>query len=161
VTVPDAIATPDRDVAITPTAAGGMILAGVAHHGDRTALLVARFDATGRPDPSFAYGSGVVHHDLDGFEFVNAVIEAPGGGIVIVGSLVDFEERKQVATAVRLAPDGSLDPTFGDHGVILVDDDSSVFTSVVALPDGDIVAGGAADDGQILPSPLLARFPAR
>jgi hypothetical protein len=138
-----------------------MILAGVAPHGDRTALLVARFDATGRPDPSFARGSGVVQHDLDGFELVHAVVEAPGGGIVIVGSLVDSEGRRQVATAVRLAPDGSLDPTFGDHGVILVDDDSSVFTSVVALPDGDIVAGGAADDGELLPSPLLARFPAR
>jgi uncharacterized delta-60 repeat protein len=167
VAVPGVAAQSGRLVAVAPTAAGGMILAGVAHDEDDLALLVARFSANGQLDPSFAGGSGVALLELGGFEDARSVVEAADGGIVVVGTRCDREGDCR-ATAVRLVGDGSLDEGFGDDGVVVVDDRGSVFNSVVALPDGDIIAGGSAtlvnegyDPSGFLPDPLTARFPAR
>jgi uncharacterized delta-60 repeat protein len=47
---------------------------------------------------------------------------------------------------VRYLPDGSLDPSFGDHGVVLsnVDTRADMFNAVAVQPDGKIVAAGFA-----------------
>ncbi len=159
VIVPDVSAASSRSIAVAPSAAGGLILAGVAGEGGRLVLFVARFDAAGQLDPSFGGGRGLATHDVLGDGDVHGVVEAAGGGIVVAGTFGD--STGSYAAAVGLAPDGALDPAFGDGGVVVAERGSSYFRSVVALPDGSVVAAGGAHSGLIRAEPLLAWFPAR
>jgi hypothetical protein len=139
-----------------------VILAGVANVEDRLVLLVARFDAAGRLDPSFGDG-GVATHDVIGTGDVRGAVEAADGKIVVVGTFGDETGHHfgSYAAAARLAPDGSLDRTFGDGGVVVAEVGRSVFRSVVAMPNGDVVAAGGAVSDSSPDVPLLAWFPAR
>lgn len=161
VVVPEAAGLPDRSTAVAPSAAGGLILAGVAGEAGDSALLVARFDAAGQLDPSFGGGRGFATHDVLGTGDVRAIVEAADGSIVVAGTSADDTggDRGSRAAAIRLRPDGSLDRGFGDAGVLVAEVGSSLFSSAVALPDGSVVVGG----GVVGPShvPLLARLPAR
>jgi uncharacterized delta-60 repeat protein len=156
--VPEASGIPDRSTAVASSAAGGLILAGVAGEADRRVLLVARFDAAGRLDPGFGAGRGFATHDVLGTGDVRAVVEAAGGAIVVAGTFGDDTggDLGSYAAAVRLTPDGSLDRSFGRAGVLVAHVGSSLFSSIVALPDGDVVAGGAVIGASHVP--LFARL---
>jgi uncharacterized delta-60 repeat protein len=140
-------------VSVAPSAAGGLILAGVANP-THPELFVARFDATGQLDGRFGGGHGYASHDIAGIEGVVGVIEAADGTIVVALSIV--VDNVHHAAATRLAPDGSLDLAFGDGGQLVVDDDDSLLTSVVTMSSGDVVMGGRAQSRA-----LLVRIPAR
>jgi uncharacterized delta-60 repeat protein len=162
VIIPDISTKLERRLAVVASAAGGMILAGVGS-GDGSPdprLVVARFDAAGQLDPSFGGGRGLVLHDVIGSGSVHGVAEAADGGIVIVGQHNDLRGSFR-AVAVRLTSDGSLDRTFGDKGVVFGASDTSDFHCVLALPDGEIVAGGHVSSDIVRLQPLFARFPAR
>ena len=161
VVLPDAAGSPDRSLAVAPSAAGGLILAGVAGEAGGSVLLVARFDAAGRLDPSFGGGRGLATHDVLGTGDVRAIVEAAGGAIVVVGTSGDDTggDLGSRAAAIRLASDGSLDRGFGEAGVLVAEVGSSLFSSAVALPDGSVVAGGAVIGASHVP--LFARVPGR
>ncbi len=92
-------------------------------------------------------------HEVLGTGGVVGLVEAADRGIVVVGAF--GVGRTSSPAAIRLAPDGSLDPAFGDGGVLVLDAEGA-FTSVAAMASGEIVGGGRANG-----RPLLARFPAR
>ncbi len=163
VVLSDVRGIPESSMGVAPSAAGGMILAGLAGVDGRPMLLVARLDAAGRLDHSFGGGRGLVTHDVIGAGVVYGVVEAADGGIVVVGTYAAALSRESHAAATRLTPDGSLDPAFGEGGVLVADIANSYFRTVVALPDGAVVAGGSIL-GDLDGSPyaaLFARFPAR
>ena len=88
---------------------GKIVVAGAAHDAF---LVLARFDARGRLDPTFG---------KDGFAEIRSVGGAPS-------AVVEQSDRKIVlatlayggdeGAVVRLLPDGRLDPGFGDGGIV-------------------------------------------
>lgn len=140
-------------LSVAPSAAGGLILAGVANP-THPALFVARFDARGQLDASFGGGRGFAIHDTLDVDAVDGIVETADGTIVVVLSIL--VDNVRYAAATRLAPDGSLDLAFGDGGLLVVDDKDSLLTSVVATSSGEVVMGGRAQS-----QALLVRIPAR
>ncbi|HWM01461.1 MAG TPA: hypothetical protein VNP92_03905 [Actinophytocola sp.] len=101
----------------------------------------------GELDPSFGEG-GWVDTDFGSFEFPHAVALQPDGGIVVAG-----EGDCQYAMCFVLAryrPDGSLDPGFGEGGIVRSPfgllHASHAFDVSIA-PDGRIVAAGFVQKG--------------
>jgi uncharacterized delta-60 repeat protein len=106
-----------------------------------------RYLPNGELDPSFGEG-GWVDTDLGSFEFPHAVALQLDGGIVVAG-----EGDCRYAGCFLLAryrPDGSLDPGFGDGGIVrtpfgLVQGARAFDVSLA--PDGRIVAAGFVQKG--------------
>jgi uncharacterized delta-60 repeat protein len=94
-----------------------------------------------------------------------AVTRQPDGALVMAGGSdteINFDDEYD-ATLVRLLPDGTLDPAFGDGGIVVrrtgERDFESVFTAVALAADGSIVAAGdesSASGGRT----FVARFDA-
>jgi uncharacterized delta-60 repeat protein len=65
----------------------------------------------------------------------------PDGRIVVNGYLLNTPDSLGI---VRMEPDGSLDPTFGDGGkVIMTEFDQFTATGLALQPDGAILSGGS------------------
>jgi len=104
-------------------------------------IVVARYVANGRLDPTFG-SRGAVVTDLGGSrEYAASVALQPDGKIVVAGSSDDD------FAVVRYGGDGSLDPAFGVGGVMITDfgGGSDHAGAVVVQADGKIVAGGYAN----------------
>lgn len=145
---------PDGSVVVVGTAAPGR---------NGYAVLLLRFLPDGRLDPSFGT-AGRVWTDLVtlatplrgevlgdvalGSSSATAVAVQPDGKIVVGGST---QSGASTAFAVlRYLPDGRPDPGFGSGGLSLTDFDPATNDGVAALsilPDGRILAAGAAGDG--------------
>jgi uncharacterized delta-60 repeat protein len=116
-------------------------------------LVVQRLLADGRPDLSLD-GTGEAVIKTPGFPGGHAVAVQPDGKIVVVG--YSNVESKEAATVWRLnpeigsgAPNGDLDTTFGNAGVVELETREFNDAQAVTLqPDGKIlVAGGSRDMG--------------
>jgi uncharacterized delta-60 repeat protein len=108
-------------------------------------VLVLRYNSDGSLDTSFD-GDGKVRTEIGTFSVRghDAIID-PVGRIVVVGST---EPAGGVMTVFRYSPDGSLDPTFDDDGIVTTAIGTQWTTArAVALQDtGRIVVGGDAKD---------------
>ena len=106
-----------------------------------------RYLPNGELDPSFGEG-GWVENDLGSFEFAHAVAVQPDGGIVVAG---ESDCRYALCFVLaRYRPDGSLDPGFGEGGIVhtsfgLVH--ASQAFDVALTPGGKIVAAGFVKRG--------------
>lgn len=111
--------------------------------GEATDFAVARYDAEGRLDPSFA-GDGRAVVDFGGQDAALALAIQANGRMVVAGYAGGDRpaDDRQVALA-RLRADGTLDPAFGTGG-----------RTVTNLPGADDLATGIAlqKDGRILVS---------
>jgi uncharacterized delta-60 repeat protein len=142
---------------------GKIVVVGTAFPGrNGYAFLLLRFLPDGRLDPSFGTG-GRVWSDLVtlatplqgavvggvalGSSSATAVALQPDGKIVVGGST---QSGATTAFAVmRFLPSGLPDTTFGSAGLALTDFDAATndaATSLALLPDGRILAAGAAGD---------------
>lgn len=123
------------DLAIQPD--GRIVVVGRAN-GE---AIVARLNADGTPDNSFA-GDGRTAVDFGGSDdFGSGVALQPDGKIVISGAMRTASAASMAAA--RLQPGGLLDTTFGDNGTVLVNSAGGDFTSdLVRQPDGKIVLAG-------------------
>jgi uncharacterized delta-60 repeat protein len=120
------------DLAVQPD--GKIVAVGTAG-GD---FAVARYTASGTPDPTFGT-DGLVRTDLGGVDQANGVVLQPDGKIVVAGLLIG-----SLAVA-RYNPDGSLDLTFGSGGTA-VTTPTPLFNGafdVALTPDGRIVVAGS------------------
>ncbi len=118
-------------------------------------FLVARYTPGGELDPNFGEGGVVdleVHGKSGGVDVRNdacrGVVGAPDGKTVFVGLVASNEDGNQSnLVVVRLLPDGTPDPAFGQGGVFQLDHAASDHaTGVVALPDGRIAVAGLTGD---------------
>jgi uncharacterized delta-60 repeat protein len=123
---------------------GGVVVAGSTGASGSTDFALARLRPDGSLDPSFGNG-GLVTVDPRGATLGVSLVElrdvaiAPDGRIVAVGVFGDD------MAAIRLMPNGSLDPTFGSGGVFLsADMTGDVGNAVLLQPDGRIVVAGGA-----------------
>jgi uncharacterized delta-60 repeat protein len=78
-----------------------------------------------------------------------AVAIDPSGNILVAGT--DFSAAGDATGGVaRILADGSVDHTFGDHGVAHAPAIASYFTDVVVQPDGKTVASGQAPEFSVV-----------
>lgn len=107
---------------------------------DLTALY--RLEADGALDLSFGDG-GLALAFLSDRSLVGTSMQTwSDGHIVVAGGTSDIDQQRD-AVLVRFRPDGTLDPLFGDGGILQVDlGDDEVFMSVFVDTDGSIVAAG-------------------
>jgi uncharacterized delta-60 repeat protein len=85
---------------------GGIVVGGLACSHRDCNVFVARFEASGAPDPSFGSGGVVLVH-ADMTRASNLVAQSDGRLVIGAGLFL-----------YRFEPDGSLDPSFSDDGIL-------------------------------------------
>lgn len=100
-------------------------------------LALARYLPDGRLDPTFGVG-GVVINTLGGGMIANDVAIDAVGRIVVAG-----RDGNHTAKVARLLPNGRLDPSFGDRGLVRVPFEFVVRAVNIDLQGRVLVAGGA------------------
>ncbi|MGH7138413.1 MAG: delta-60 repeat domain-containing protein, partial [Pirellulales bacterium] len=134
------VPTSDYVHAAVMQANGQFIVAGTYGSGyARTAL--ARYNPDGSLDPSFGGKGEVVTNALSGFNYAEGVAIQPNGQIVAIGTGYDLTAQTNPTFLVRYNPDGSLDTSFGNGGIL--EEGTDVNASVIAVQDdGKIVIAG-------------------
>jgi uncharacterized delta-60 repeat protein len=105
-------------------------------------------------DPTFA-ANGVFQVDSQvhyARPFSDSVVQ-PDGKIVAAGQR--HSDGSSVAVVYRFNGDGSLDTTFGDHGIVALNDpavNSFNLAAVALAPDGKIAVAGLEHDAPVGPS---------
>jgi uncharacterized delta-60 repeat protein len=139
--------------------------AGANEHG-----ILLRYDADGAPDSGFAAAG---RFDLALANSIvsrlNEVAVEPDGSVVAVGYTYSGLNRKfgygpcescSQAVVVKLTPTGTLDPTFGEGGIVRLGGTAGVpameANDLAILGDGRILVSGATEDE--FPSFVLARL---
>ena len=113
--------------------------------GKHVDVAVARFEPNGAPDTSFG-AHGHRSYDLGGAAYAFDAAVIPKGGIVVVGRTSKAHDKMFV---LRLRPDGTRQPSFGHHGVRLIDFGKPLQSAnaVALTPHGRIVVGGYTSNG--------------
>jgi len=98
------------------------------------------FGQTGILDTSFD-GDGIVTIPVGVFSLIGSVVIQPDGKIVVGGSA----SNPLLASAIaRLNPDGSLDDSFGNGGVVTTSvAANSAYSALAIQPDGKLLAAGS------------------
>lgn len=129
---------------------GQVLAAGVSNAAGTYDFALVRYTAAGALDPSFGDG-GVVTVDFGGSDdraFALAV--GPDGRAVLAG--VSDRSGSRDFALTRHNPDGSLDRTFGEDGLVVLPIrplTTDVARGVVLLPDGGILAAGVTYDDTV------------
>ena len=155
-----------EDVAVQPD--GKIVVAGFGYpaSGTNSDFLAVRLTPTGRFDTSFGSG-GLTYVPMvpdSGMDSASAVAVLPDGKVLLAGVTARPDTGFDLA-AVRLASDGSVDPTFGSQGRAVVALGAGAWQEVVksllVQSNGAFLIGGAALQPGFGPSQVaLARLTA-
>jgi uncharacterized delta-60 repeat protein len=124
---------------------GKLLVAGYAFGPGNSELLVMRLNANGSLDTTFG-GTGIVRTPAGTSEDIaNAMIRQPDGRIVVAGSAIAADGRRDFALA-RFTTAGALDASFGSGGLVTtaVGPSDDIAYSLVLMPWGRLVAAGSA-----------------
>jgi uncharacterized delta-60 repeat protein len=126
----------------------------VDEHAD---VVVARFLPDGTLDPAFGT-NGRARFDLGGIDDAFDVAVTPAGGMAITGRRTRGEDHMFV---LRVRPNGTRKPGFGNRGLTLVDFDKPRQSpgTIAFTPQGRIVIGGYTSNG-VLSRSAFARLSA-
>jgi uncharacterized delta-60 repeat protein len=149
----------DRAFALALQPDGKLVVAGVSLAHSSWDFALARYLPDGTLDPTFS-GDGTVRTDLasGSFEEATALALQSDGKIVVAGRS-NASGSWDFALA-RYRVNGTLDPSFGDAGLVRTDFGSDTFEGAWALtlqPDGKIVVAGESNVGGSLDF-ALARY---
>jgi len=146
--------TPDDQLfAVAIQADGKIIAAGDDNEGKGE---VARYNTNGSLDTSFGAGAGVVHApDPNNGSWYYALALQANGQIIVAG-----QGANETSMVNRFNPDGSLDASFGQGGVVLTPlGVVSQYNAVAVQPaDGKVVAAGYTSAAWPNRNFLVARF---
>lgn len=111
---------------------------------------VTRLLPNGRPDPSFGDGGTVFIDFGGGYDAANCVAAAANGDVLVGGEMTTAVGRgggNGVPAFARLHPDGSLNRSFGENGVRLIENvyETGIF-AVAATPDGGVVGATGGEE---------------
>lgn len=126
---------------------GRMLVAGaIANMMDQSAALV-RFGEDGAVDASYGGGDGIAFLDHPGFDATVplSLVALPDGSAVSANRLANGPRFS--FGAAKFAPDGSLDPGFGDGGLVATEitpGDSSAPAEVLREPNDKLVLVGSS-----------------
>jgi uncharacterized delta-60 repeat protein len=146
-----AVGTEDRVNAMVLQPDGKIVLVGRTRPGAvRFDFAVARLNADGTIDTGFGTGGRVVTSlNVQGSpeDEASAVALQPNGKIVVVGSARTTGGGLTHSGIVRYNPNGTLDSTFGNGGIAIVE--HAVNRAVALQSDGKIVVGGGGGSAQL------------
>ena len=130
--------------AVATHADGRVVVVGEDRRNDPSGAqpqwAVRQYLADGSPDATFGTNGAVNLFGLGGWAAAEHVAIDASGRILVCGS----DETPGFLT-VRLTSDGSLDPTFGDGGVVRTEIQlDSAAVAVAVQPDGKIVVAGVS-----------------
>ncbi len=133
-----------QDLAVRPS--GEVLAVGYEEVGAAVSPFVEAFGTDGVPDPGFGTG-GLLSVDLGANAIAEATTLQPDGKLLVAGRLL----AKPEAFVLRLLPDGSLDPTFGSGGVVLLPNWGTAQMSGIALESdwNILLAGNANFEGRL------------
>lgn len=119
-------------------------------------LVVGRLLEDGSPDPSFG-DDGLLAINSGSTEDFGAALAIDGQGRILFGGTIDrYGGETERAVAIRITPEGSLDPTFGAGGIAKAAGSGNAETITVEPSGAVLLAGGAMVAGSR--QFLLARF---
>ena len=152
-----------RPGAILVRPSGGFVVLGAyrdpcaGQYACQQRLPLFGFTSQGRLDPTF--GRAGVSWDLAGTRG-GALALQPNGRIIVAASdrVCHTECLFGSAELARFLPDGNLDPSFGEGGVVHLSRSGGAFTAVATELDGSILAAGDLQDRVAPRGPILARF---
>jgi uncharacterized delta-60 repeat protein len=131
----------DHGSAVAIQADGKIIVAGYAYGAAMFDFALARYNPNGDLDTTFDSDGKLVTDFAGDMDLAAAIALQPNGKIVVVGNA--FSTSSDFALA-RYNPDGSLDLTFADDGLLMTDnagiDDYA--KGIVLQPNGEIVIAG-------------------
>jgi len=143
-----------HDLALQPD--GKLVIAGRKWNATYDFMLV-RLLPDGTPDPTFD-GDGLVTSDFGAYETGASVIVLADGRIILGG----YREQGSAAdfALVRYLPNGAVDTTFGNGGLVLADSGAAeIADHLIQLPNGNLLLAGYTNDaGAGAHDFLLARF---
>lgn len=139
---------------------GKIVLAGVGRVAIGNGFVaVTRFNDNGLPDTTFGSGGEVTQHFSAAPDFATGcppVLE-PNGTIIVPAAWVTNTSGGGMMAAFN--PDGSLDTSFGQGGLVLDANAGNATLYAAALgPDGKIVVAGNVDAGAGLTAAGIDRF---
>lgn len=111
-------------------------------------LIVRRYNAVGLPDPSFGdAGTVMVPFESDIYSFGFTIEALPDDKILVGGSKMDTAVPIHHPFLMRLKPNGALDNTFADNGVLAFSNtEGAEFVLDIALaPDGNYIIAGHSE----------------
>lgn len=132
---------------------GKVVAAGVvgfAANGGPVDFALARYLPDGRLDRSFG-DAGIVVTDVSpgASDVLHALVLQPDGRIVVAGDTPAGGLGDTKLVLARYLPDGRLDPTFGQDGIVTTDLGPGIDSArgLVLQPDGRLVAVGHGGTG--------------
>ncbi len=131
--------------------ADGKILA--AGHDNAHGFVLVRYNSDGSPDAGFGAG-GVVVIKPGPRAWANALLVQADGRVVLAGHSGDGA----VIALLRLLPDGALDPSFGDGGIVSTEAgvQRSTASAVTQLADGSLLVAGTTRLDDSSPQQMIA-----
>ena len=132
--------------AVAVQADGKLVVVGQTYkHNDFSGedFVVTRYNTDGTLDNSFGSG-GKVRTDFPGLAAVpSSVVIQPNGKIVVAGGAFPLFTFLGNFEVVRYNPNGSLDTSFGNGGIVTTNFPEGSYASSVALQaDGKVIAAG-------------------
>jgi uncharacterized delta-60 repeat protein len=132
--------------AVAIQADGKVVVVGETYkHNDFSGedFVVTRYNTDGTLDTSFNH-SGIARTDFPGLAAVpSSVVIQPDGKIVVAGGAFPLFTFLGNFEVVRYNPNGSLDTSFGNGGIVTTNFPEGSYASSVALQaDGKIIAAG-------------------
>src|SRR6266511_1337244 len=108
-------------------------------------IAVARLNPDGTRDTSFGGGDGVVYLDLQGQQDEAAAVAVDSAGRIVVAGRSWVVLGNSDAVVVRLLPDGSPDPSFGNQGVVVLNlrTDFDAAYGLALQADGALLVAGS------------------
>ncbi|MEO7210155.1 MAG: hypothetical protein ABIY35_04340, partial [Chitinophagaceae bacterium] len=109
--------------------------------GGITDIGIIRCFSDGRLDSSFGI-NGFDSLHIDNLNTATGLVIQPDGKIVISGDAQKNEYNEQNTFICRYMPDGGLDPTFGENGIVMSHyTNATTTTSLILRPEGKLVRG--------------------
>ena len=106
-------------------------------------IALLQYNPNGSLDSSFGV-NGIVITDIAKLDYIYDMAVQTDGKIIVAGIRVDdINHARLTSFTIRYMPDGSLDNSFGENGIVFTTFKTSIEISSVALqPDGNIIVGG-------------------
>ncbi len=127
-------------------------------NGGQRDIGIIRCFSDGRLDSSFGY-NGYDSLAIDNINTATGLVVQPDGKIVISGDVQKNEYNEQRTFICRFLPDGGLDPTFGEGGIVISNYiNATNSNSLIIKKDGKLVRGSTHDKYDDHPEFMLESF---
>lgn len=146
--------------AIAPDKEGRIVLTGgiVVPGDDNSSIATVRLQKNGEPDSSFGIdGLAIYQGDGGGPDYGNWVSVSSDDKIMVLGTETDTHGSYDIVL-LRYCPDGTLDTSFGDAGVVVYGGSGYDYAwGKTIQDDGKIVIAGTSEI-QGVTTPILIRY---